>query len=69
MTPKEHQKDHDLSTICMYCRRVRTGPSIWQKLEKITGRLTHGACPTCYNEVLPKFMEEIRKETHFPAAC
>ena len=69
MIPQHQKKNHDLSTVCMYCHRVRTSPSVWQKLEVISGRLTHGACPTCYNKVLPQFLEEIRMETRLTAVC
>lgn len=43
--------------ICSYCKAVKMGENIWQKLEqflhsKTDAKITHGICPECFEKFL-----------------
>ena len=44
-------------SICMYCKKIRTGQDAWEQLEKYLtensdARFSHGICPDCYAQSL-----------------
>lgn len=52
-----------LISICMYCKKIRTGQDNWQQLEKYISehsevQFSHGMCPKCYDEQMEKMRRE-----------
>ena len=44
-----------LISICMYCKKMRTGDNAWQQLEQYIGEhsdavFSHGLCPECFEQ-------------------
>jgi DNA-binding response OmpR family regulator len=44
-----------LLPICMYCKRIREGPDLWERIEAYISEhseaeFTHSICPSCYEE-------------------
>jgi DNA-binding response OmpR family regulator len=44
-----------LISICMYCKQVRNGPDVWEKIEAYIcdhsdAKFSHGICPSCYEQ-------------------
>ncbi|MGE3727108.1 MAG: PleD family two-component system response regulator [Candidatus Sericytochromatia bacterium] len=56
-----------LLPICSYCKNIRNDENYWQKLESYLSehthvQLTHGICPTCYQDVVQKELQEMRQQ-------
>ncbi len=60
----------EITTVCMYCKRKQTGPDRWEEVVHAShARLSHGACPPCFHQVLPTLLDEIHLETGMHATC
>lgn len=56
----------ELLPICMYCKRIRDDDDYWQQIESYihteTGTdFSHGVCPECFETVMKKELEELRR--------
>lgn len=56
-----------LLPICSYCKNIRNDENYWQKLESYLSehthvRLSHGICPSCYQDVVQRELQEIRQQ-------
>jgi sigma-B regulation protein RsbU (phosphoserine phosphatase) len=54
-----------LLPICSYCKNIRNDENYWEKLESYLSehthvQLSHGICPSCYNGVVQKELQEMR---------
>ncbi|PIQ24259.1 response regulator [bacterium (Candidatus Blackallbacteria) CG17_big_fil_post_rev_8_21_14_2_50_48_46] len=56
-----------LLPICAYCKKIRNDENYWEKLEHYVShhthaRFSHGICPDCYEGVLSREIQAMRKE-------
>ncbi len=56
-----------LLPICSYCKNIRNDENYWQKLESYLSehthvRLSHGICPSCYQDVVQRELNEMRQQ-------
>ena len=59
-----------LLPICMYCKRIREGQDLWERIEQYISEhseaeFTHSICPSCYEEqvrpMLADFAAKVKK--------
>ncbi|CAM2011457.1 hypothetical protein [Acanthopleuribacter pedis] len=59
-TPPNRDRVH---AICMYCQAARVNKTTWlplQEGEKPLPRVSHGVCPSCYDQAVKQLVLEIR---------
>lgn len=62
-------KVENLICVCSYCKSVRIDQNTWKRMPLFTfrrDRVSHGACPSCFDSVMSSLQNEITAEA---AAC
>ena len=54
-----------LISICMYCKQVRDGPDVWERVETYVSqhsdaKFSHGICPDCYRTHVQAELETLK---------
>ena len=54
-----------LISICMYCKQVRDGPDVWERVETYVSqhsdaKFSHGICPDCYRTHVQAELDALR---------
>ncbi|MCB1053813.1 MAG: response regulator [Acidobacteria bacterium] len=53
--------------MCIYCHKIRDDENFWQRVDQYIqshtiANVSHSVCPSCYDEVMAKVLDEISQE-------
>lgn len=53
--------------MCIYCHKIRDDENFWQRVDQYIqshtiANISHSVCPSCYDEVMAKVLDEITQE-------